>query len=105
MPRPHGVIVRRTSVAGHIVGNEVYVAGVLDPQWAALALVESDRLMYQVAIRDAAVRGNLFFAPSVEQITGPRCTLETRLYFRGFPLEERLGLRVARVANNREVEV
>jgi hypothetical protein len=99
MPRPHGIVARRT-----LIGNEVDVAPVLDPQRAAFALVESDRLKYQVVVRDPAARSNLFFSPSVEQITGPRCTLESRLDFRGFPLDEQLCLLVARVVNNREVE-
>src|SRR5215831_11131455 len=69
MPRPHGIAVRCTFVGGHIVGNEVYVARVLDAQGGVLALVESDRLKYQVAVGDPAARSNLFFAPPVEQIT------------------------------------
>src|ERR1700731_3322805 len=104
MPRPHGIVMRRTFVVRHIVGNEVHVASLLDPQRSALALVESDRLNYQVAVRDPAARSNLFFAPPVEQITGPRCTLETRLNLRGFSLDEHLGLLIARVAHNREID-
>jgi hypothetical protein len=46
----------------------------------------------------------LLFAPPVEQITGPRCRLETRPNFRGFLLDEQLGLLVARVVNNRQIE-
>src|SRR5215475_2762502 len=105
MPRPHGIVVGRTVVVRHIVGNEVYVARVLDPQRTALALVQRDRLMDQVAVRDPATRSNLFFAPPVEQIAGPRCPLEARLDLRGFPLDERLGLLVACVMDNREVEM
>src|SRR5215472_4927181 len=81
VPRPHSIVVRRTFVLRHIIGNEVHVAPVLEPQRAALALVESDRLKDQVAVRDPAARCNLLFAPPVEQITGPRYALETRLDF------------------------
>src|SRR5262249_7758633 len=86
------------------VGNEVHVAPVLDPQRAALAVVEGNRLEHQVAIGDPAADLYLLLAPSLQLITGPRRAPESRSDFRGFPLDERLGLLVARVVNNREVE-
>src|SRR5215472_15269426 len=104
MPGPHGGLVRGAFVIRHIVGNEVHVAPVLDPQRAALALVESDRLEHQIAIGDPAAGLYLLFPPSVQQITGPRCAPETRSDYRGFPLDERFGLLVAAVVNNGEVE-
>src|SRR5215813_666916 len=105
MPRLHGIVVGCTVVIRHVVGNEVYVAPVLRPQWAAFGLVERDRLKDQVAVRDRATCSNLRFAPPVEQITSSRCTLETRLDVRGFPLDEPLGLFVACVVDHREVEM
>src|SRR5262245_18020062 len=88
MPGPHCVVVGCTVVIGHIVGNEVYVAAVLGTQRAALGFVEGDRLKDQIAVRDPAARGDLFFAPAIEQVTSPRCALETRSEFRSLPLEE-----------------
>ena len=77
----------------------------LDPQRPSLALVQRDRLKNQIAVRDPATRSNLFFAPPVEKIAGPRCPPEARLDLRGFPLDEELGLLVTCVVDNREVEM
>src|SRR5579871_1270940 len=104
MPCLHGGFVRRALIRRHVVGNEIDVPPMLNPQGSALALVESDCLSYQIAIGDPAARRNLLFPPPIEQITGSRCAPETRLDLRGFPLDEQLSLFVARVVKTREIE-
>src|SRR5581483_6549191 len=104
MPSLYGLVMGRTLVVRHIVGNEVDVAAVLSAQGAALALVQEDGLKHEVAVGDPATRGNLFLAPAVEQITGTRCSLEPWLDLRGFPLQEALGFLVACVMHNGKIE-
>src|SRR5579883_1669936 len=104
MPSAHRITMGRTFVSGHIVRDEIHIAPVLEPQRTTFGLVELYCLTHQVAVRDHATRGYLFFAPPVQQITGSRRTLEARFDLGGLPFDEQLCLLVTRVMDNREIE-
>ena len=77
---------------------------VLQPERALHLLVQGDRLPHEVPVGDLPATAQLLLAPAVQPVPGSRLALEAGLDLRGLSLDEGLGLRVARVVDDRQVK-
>jgi len=94
--------VRHVLLGGKKVGQEIDVARV----WNALEslhAVQGDVLIDELAVGDGS-RGHLRFAPAIEAIPDARLLSNLRTLASGLAPDEVLGLSVARVVADRQVE-
>ena len=69
-----------------------------------LGVIETDVLLHEVAIRDGRPTRQLSVAPAIEPIARTGAALERWIELPGFSLEERLGLVIVRVEDDRQIE-